>query len=105
MVSYHNDYLYLLTRFGLVQVGTVEDRPGIPPSPGHLVQLARLMKDDRVKAVIAEPWVDQKLAARVAQEAGARAVMLPPTAGAVKGARSYIEGMNTIVETLARALR
>jgi zinc/manganese transport system substrate-binding protein len=28
-----------LARFGLVQMGMLEDRPGIPPSPQHLAQL------------------------------------------------------------------
>ena len=27
---YHNDWTYFLTRFGLVQAGTIEERPGIP---------------------------------------------------------------------------
>ena len=38
VVVYHPDFIYLLTRFGLQQAGTVEDRPGIPPSPQHLVE-------------------------------------------------------------------
>ena len=32
VVAYHPDVIYFLTRFGLIQVGTLEDRPGIPPS-------------------------------------------------------------------------
>src|SRR6059036_3913682 len=39
VVVYHPTFIYVLTRFGLVQVGMVEDRPGIPPSPGHLARL------------------------------------------------------------------
>src|SRR5439155_854160 len=35
VIAYHPDVIYFLTRFGLVQVGTLEDRPGIPPSPQH----------------------------------------------------------------------
>ena len=41
VVVFHPDFIYVLTRFGLVQVGTLEDRPGIPPSPQHLVQIIR----------------------------------------------------------------
>ena len=39
VVVYHKEWAYLLARFDIRQVDTVEDRPGIPPSPGHLVQL------------------------------------------------------------------
>ncbi len=105
VVVYHPLWAYLLTRFGLVQAGTVEDRPGIPPTPGHLTKLIALMKEDRVKVVIVEPWSDQKLAERIAQEAGARAVILAATVGSVRGADSYIDAIDYNVKTLAQALR
>jgi zinc/manganese transport system substrate-binding protein len=30
VVVFHPDFIYFLTRFGLVQVGTLEDRPAFP---------------------------------------------------------------------------
>jgi zinc/manganese transport system substrate-binding protein len=104
-VTYHADWIYFLTRFGLVQVGAVEDRPGIPPTPSHLTQLIRRMKDDKVKVVIVEPWNDQKLAARVAEEAGAKALVLAAGVGSLKGADSYLDAVAYNVNTLAQALR
>ena len=105
VVVYHPLWSYLLTRFGLVQVGTVEDRPGIPPTPGHLTKLIVLMKQDRVKLVIVEPWSDQKLAERLAREAGVKAVILATAVGSVKGADSYIDAVDYNVNALAQALR
>ena len=105
VVTYHPDMIYFLTRFGLVQAGTVEDRPGIPPSPQHLVNLIRLMKDERIKAVLVEPWNDVKLANRVAEEAGARAFVVASSVGAVKGADNYFAAIDYNVKTLAQALR
>lgn len=105
VVPYHPDFVYFLTRFGLVQFSAIEDRPGIPPSPGHLAQLIRRMKEERVKAVLVEPWNDQKLAARVAQEAGARAHVVAAAVGAVKGADTYFSAIDYNIRTLAEALR
>jgi zinc/manganese transport system substrate-binding protein len=105
VVVYHPDMIYFLTRFGLVQVGMVEDRPGVPASPQHLVNLIRVMKEDGVKALIVGPWSDQKLAARVAQEGGAHVVMVASSVGAVKGADDYIAAIDYNVRTLAKALR
>ena len=105
VVVYHPDFVYFLTRFGLVQVGMVEDRPGIQPSPQHLVRLIREMKDQGVKVILVEPWNDVKLAARVAQDAGARAVVMATAVGAVKGADSYVAAIDFNVRTLAEALR
>ena len=105
VVVYHPDFIYFLTRFGLTQVGTVEDRPGIPPSPQHLVNLIRQMKEEKVKVVLVEPWNDVKLANRIAEEAGARAFVMATAVGAVKGADNYIAAIDYNITTLAQALR
>ena len=104
VVVYHPDFIYFLTRFGLVKLGVVEVRPGFPPSPQHLVNLIRQMKEEGVKAVLVEPWNDVKLANRVAEEAGAKAYVMASAVGAVKGADNYIAAIDYNVNTLARAL-
>ncbi len=63
------------------------------------------MKNERVKVIIVEPWSDFKLAERVAQETGAKAVVLAPAVGGVKGADSYIGAIDYNVKTLAEAFR
>lgn len=104
-VAYHNDWLYFFNRFGITQVGTIEDRPGIPASPAHLARLIRVMKEQGVKAVIVEPWSDQQLAARVAQDAGARLVMLNAKLGQTSGPEAYIASTEANIVALAAALR
>ena len=101
----HNMWPYFLTRFGLVQAGSIEERPGIPPTPTHLTKLIALMKAEHIKVVIMVPWADQKLAERVAQEAGAKAVTLANGVGALKGTDTYIDMLDYDVKTLAQAFR
>jgi zinc/manganese transport system substrate-binding protein len=105
VVVFHPVYIYLLTRFGLSQAGALEDRPGIPPSPQHLVNIIRQMKEENIKAILVEPWNDVKLANRVAEEAGAKAYVMASAVGAVKGADNYIAAIDYNVTTLAKALR
>ena len=105
VVVYHPDYIYFLTRFGLVQAGMLEDRPGIPPSPQHLAQLIRLMKEERVRIILVQPWNDLKLAQRVAEDAGAKAIVVPTMVGGVKGVDTYIGTIDYNVGVLAQDLR
>lgn len=105
VVVFHPVYVYLLTRFGLVQAGALEDRPGIPPSPQHLVNVIRQMKEEGIKAILVEPWNDVRLANRVAEEAGAKAYVMASAVGAVKGADNYLAAIDYNVTTLAGALR
>jgi ABC-type Zn uptake system ZnuABC Zn-binding protein ZnuA len=105
VVTYHDTWVYFLDRFGLATAGTVEDRPGIPPSPTHVAELIRAMKAQGIRAVVYEPWADRRLAERIARETGARAVALAPAVGATKEATSYLDMFEFNVNALARALR
>ena len=101
----HNMWLYFLTRFGINQAGSIEERPGIPPGPSHLVKLVNQMKENRVKVIVAEPWGDLRLVERVAQEAGAKPAVLASSVGAFKGTDTYIDWVDSNVKMLAQALK
>src|SRR5881409_3347671 len=105
VVVYHPQWIYILNRLGLNQAATLEDRPGIPASPAHLTKVIRQMKEELIKVIIVEPWNDLKLATRVAEEAGAKAVVLASMVGGVKGADSYIAAIDHNVNALTQALR
>jgi zinc/manganese transport system substrate-binding protein len=105
LVVDHSLWVYFFARYGLALAGTVEERPGIPPTPGHLVRLAGVMKAEGVKALIVEPWGDRKLADRLASETRAKVVPMAPGAGAVKGTDAYLDWVAYNVNALAQALR
>ena len=105
IVVYHPDFIYLLTRFGLVQAATLEDRAGIPASPQHIVNVIRQMKEEKIKVILVEPWNDVKLATRVAEEAGAKALVMATAVGAVKGADNYLAAIDFNINALVKALQ
>ena len=56
-----------------------------------------------MRLVLVEPWNDRRLAERVAEDAGAKALVLASSVGTATG--SYIEAIDAIVTALGRALR
>ena len=104
MVSYHDSWPYFYRAFGLEELGVIEDRPGVPPSPQHLVTLVRQMRERRAKVVLVESWYPTDTAAAVARAAGARVLVVPQSPGAVKGTDTYIAHLDFLVSSLARAL-
>jgi zinc/manganese transport system substrate-binding protein len=89
VVTYHNSWPNFVERFGLKIVGFVEPRPGIPPSPGHTLDLIQQMKRDNVRILIVEPYFDLKTPNSVARETGARVLVMAPSVGAEKGISDY----------------
>ena len=102
-VSYHEHWPYFAERFGMEYFGTIELRPGIDPTPRHIEELSRAMKDGHVRIVVREPEFPEKVPKRIAEQTGATLVTLPIMPGAVPGTETYIKMMDYIVHTMAAA--
>jgi len=104
-VSYHNHWPYFATRYGLVYAGTIELRPGVEPTPRHIVELVAQMKADGVKLVVREPQFAEKTPNQVAAQAGAKVVKLAIMVGGVPEANTYLDLIDYNVRTLVKALQ
>src|SRR5437868_5711997 len=54
VAAYHESWVYFAHRFGFNIDIFLEPKPGIPPSPSHLVEVSEKMKGANVKAVLGE---------------------------------------------------
>jgi ABC-type Zn uptake system ZnuABC Zn-binding protein ZnuA len=105
VVTYHRSWPNFCERFGLEVVGYVEPRPGIPPSPGHVLDLVEEMRQKNIKLLIVEPYFDLKTPNKVARETGAKVLVLFPSVGGEKGIDTYIDLFDRDVELLIEAIR
>lgn len=104
VVTYHRSWPYYAQAFGLQVMDYVEPRPGVPPTPKHVQELTDLMKTQGVKLLIVEPYFDPKLASRVAKNAGAAVVILPPSVGATPAASDYFSLFDAQLALIEKAL-
>jgi len=105
VVTYHRSYPNFADRFGLDVVGYVEPRPGIPPSPGHTLDLIQEMKRQQIKVILIEPYFDQKTPNSIATQTGASVVVLPPSVGGEKTITDYIKLFDYDINLLVTALK
>lgn len=104
VVAYHGTMLYLLDRFHLDEIGQLEPKPGIPPSPRHLAELEERMKADNAMVVIFNVYQPERTAKSVAVEVGGEAVKLAHMPDSVQGTATYVETIAFNVHALAKAL-
>ena len=105
VVVVHESWPYFAHRFGLDIVAAVEPTPGVPPSPAYLASLTRRMKEAGTRVVIAEPYSNNAVVAKVVALSGAREVRLASSVGAEPEARDYIGLFDLDIARLAEALR
>jgi len=104
VVSYHKNFIYFTHRFGLSDFGFLENRPGIPPSARHLSELSEKMKAAGVKVVLYQPYYDGEACKRLAESAGAKALLAPTEAGGVAGVTDVFSHFDYLVDGLVKAL-
>lgn len=105
IVAYHKSWDYFANWAGFEEVGWIEPKPGIPPSPSHVANLIKNMEHRDVKLVIAESYYPQKTARIIAEKTGSDFLVLPSMVGATKGIDTYTKLFDTIVDELTAALR
>ena len=105
VVAYHDSWPYFAHRFGLNIDIFLEPKPGIPPSPSHLVEVIAQMKAKNVKAIIVEPYHDRKIAEKAASATGAKVVDFSQFPGGISGTETYVKLIDKLVASLVAALK
>lgn len=100
VVLYHRDAVYLLDRFGVPLLGTIESIPGVPPTGRHLSVLTSELKG-RSGIIIHAPYQSPKAPKSLAGSLDWRVVQLAlePAMGA-DGA-GYLDHMGRWVDAIA----
>ncbi|MCD6707301.1 MAG: zinc ABC transporter substrate-binding protein [Thiobacillus sp.] len=77
----HQSFRYLLNWLGMRTVATLEPKPGVEPSVGHLAQVAAQLQATPAKAVLRAAYQSPRPADWLARRAGSPALALPYTVG------------------------
>lgn len=102
-VEYHPEWVYFAHRFGLTKVGSIEVKPGIEPTPNHLVDLVRQIKQQKPQVLIygsQNPRVPQQ----IGNETGIKVLRLYTSAGGRAETDSYIKWIDYTVRTLVQSV-
>lgn len=105
VVVWHTSWRYFAAYTGFKIVEYMEPKPGVPPSPAHILDVVRAVKESGAKAIIMEPFYDRKLADLVARQTGAKVLIVPPSVGGGKDVTDYITLMRQNIAQVAAALR
>ncbi|MBD2176702.1 zinc ABC transporter substrate-binding protein [Pseudanabaena sp. FACHB-1998] len=102
IVVYHNSWPYLARRFRLKTIGYIEPKTGVPPSPTHLSELVRLIREQKVAVVIKEPYESDNITRYLNRTTGSKTLTLAASVGAVPEAKDYFSLFDYNVEQLIK---
>jgi zinc/manganese transport system substrate-binding protein len=101
-VEYHPEWVYLADRFGMKRIGSVELKPGIEPTPNHIVELTQQIKQEKAQLLLYGAQ-NPRLPKQIANETGIKALRLYSGGGGLPETDSYIKWIDYTVKTLIQA--
>jgi len=105
IVTYHKNWVYFVTLFGLEEAGTVEPKPGIPPSPRHVLDLTKMMEARNIGIILAANYFDEQKIRTVAARVNAEPVIVPLYVGGGEGVNDYFALVDCWIRNILQAAR
>ncbi|MCK4946887.1 MAG: zinc ABC transporter substrate-binding protein [Candidatus Aureabacteria bacterium] len=103
IVTYHKNWVYFLKLFGLKEAGTIEPKPGIPPSPKHVTSLVEMMRERNIQIILAANYFDEQKIRTIANRVDAKAVIVPLYVGGETGVNDYFQLVDCWINGLIAA--
>jgi ABC-type Zn uptake system ZnuABC Zn-binding protein ZnuA len=103
VACYHKEWDYFSREYGLPCVDYIEPKPGIPPTPGHVLEVINEMRAQHIQVLLSTNYYDRGQVMEVAQKTGAKAVIVPSNTGGAAGVNTYFDLMNLWLTELDRA--
>ena len=104
IVTFHESWPNFAKRFKLEIVGTVEPKPGIPPSPTHTLEIINLIANEKVGVILVEPYFDRKTPDYIAEKTGCTVVTFYPSVGGIPEIKDYFGVFDHDVDAFVKAM-
>jgi len=104
LIVHHPAWPYFARRFGFRIMGEIITQAGAEPSANHLQELINRVRHERIRVIVSEPQLNEKIPHMLARETGAKVVVLTPLPGGLPGTETYLDMLRYDVMELAKAL-
>ena len=103
IACYHKEWDYFSREYGIPCIDYIEPKPGIPPTPGHVLEVINEMRNQHIQVLFSTNYYDRNQVLEVAQKTGAKAAIVPSNTNGAPGINTYFDLMNLWITELARA--
>jgi zinc transport system substrate-binding protein len=107
-IGFHPSFTYFNKRYGLSYAGVIEEFAGDEPSAQEMANIVQVTRENNIRAVFSEPFLDSRSANAIAKEINGKVLVLNPLhtltpEDRAKG-KDYFSVMNDNVEALGEVL-
>jgi ABC-type Zn uptake system ZnuABC Zn-binding protein ZnuA len=100
VIEYHQVWRYLANLLGFEVIGSIEERPGIPPGPNHQLKTREVIRKRKVAFMLVDNFYSLALPQRISKDTDCPVVVVPnqPTG-------SYFEFIDQVIDEMLKVLK
>ncbi len=100
VIVYHTEFTYLLNDLGIQVIATIEPKPGVPPTPGHLTKVIQTARENPGVVILTAAWSNNRAVDRVVTAGKGKKLVL---ASMARSGQSWLASMEAMHVALAKA--
>ncbi len=97
IIQFHDNLAYFNQAFGLINIGTIEPLPGIPPSSQHTLKLIQKIKKEKPYAILHDVYHSTKTANYIVKKTGIKLIIMPHDIEALDSIHDLVELFDYLV--------
>ncbi len=105
VLTHHRSWIYLEHWLGIKVVGTLEPKPGIPPSSRHLSQLLSEMEQSPADMIVYASYQDDRAANWLSKRSDIPAVALPMSVGGSDEATDLFQFYDDLLDRMLAVVK
>lgn len=99
-VAYHRFFEYLALERGFQIVDYVEQKPGIPPSAGHIEKLVESMRKSKPDGILTTGYYGVNEVHALSQKTGVKSIVVPHDVGSATGTDDWFSLIDAVLKSL-----
>ncbi len=103
IITHHLAWVYMTHWLGLEVVEHLEEKPGIPPTAGHLTKLLNRLEDQDIEFIVRATYQSARPSKWLSERAGIPNLVIPHTVGATDGAKDLFSMFDDMLDRLLGA--
>lgn len=103
-IEYHREFSYLADTYGLKSAGSIEEKPGVPPSAGQITQVALSSKKSNLFFALTAEYHSKNVINKFQEISGIPVVTVPTMVHTSGPIRNYVELQDSIINSITRAI-
>lgn len=104
VIEYHKEFTYFFAHYGMTSLGSIEEKPGVPPSAARIAQVAQLTKNAKIRVALATDYNPDAVLTKFRDLAGIPVLKVPTMIRPGRGVSSYEDLQLDLARQIASSL-